>query len=146
MPDLQPPPIAIVWHSRTGASQAIAEAVAQGAGAVGLLIAAQQTEPEILAKASAFVFVCPENLGTMSGAMKEMFDRCYYPLLDKMAGRAYATAIAAGSVAASSNGARSSSIGPRYSLRFNSAAAVRRIAFNRGLRGKSDVPGWHAGR
>ena len=75
----------------------MAEAVAEGAGASGLLIAAQQVEPEILAMASAFVFVCPENLGTMSGAMKEMFDRCYYPLLDKVAGRAYATAIAAGS-------------------------------------------------
>ncbi len=33
----------------------------------------------------------------MSGTMKEMFDRCYYPLLGRIEGRAYATAIAAGS-------------------------------------------------
>jgi multimeric flavodoxin WrbA len=33
----------------------------------------------------------------MTGAMKEMFDRAYYPLLGQVAGRAYATAIAAGS-------------------------------------------------
>lgn len=29
--------------------------------------------------------------------MKEMFDRCYYPLLGRIEGRAYATIIAAGS-------------------------------------------------
>jgi len=29
--------------------------------------------------------------------MKEMFDRCYYPLLGRVEGRAYATIIAAGS-------------------------------------------------
>jgi hypothetical protein len=29
--------------------------------------------------------------------MKDMFDRCYYPLLGQVEGRAYATAIAAGS-------------------------------------------------
>jgi multimeric flavodoxin WrbA len=33
----------------------------------------------------------------MTGAMKEMFDQCYYPLLGKIEGRAYATLIAAGS-------------------------------------------------
>ncbi|MEO7248166.1 MAG: NAD(P)H-dependent oxidoreductase, partial [Novosphingobium sp.] len=97
MADTEPRSIAIIWHSRTGASQAMAKAVADGAGASGLLISAQKAEPELLAKASAFIFVCPENLGAMSGAMKEMFDRCYYPLLDRVGGRAYATAIAAGS-------------------------------------------------
>jgi multimeric flavodoxin WrbA len=33
----------------------------------------------------------------MTGEMKEMFDRCYYPLLGRVEGRPYATAIAAGS-------------------------------------------------
>lgn len=33
----------------------------------------------------------------MTGMMKEMFDRCYYPLLGRVEGRSYATAIAAGS-------------------------------------------------
>ena len=97
MDNSDPPFVAIVWHSRTGASQAMAEAVAEGAGLSGMLIAAQDAEPELLARASAFIFVCPENLGSLSGAMKDMFDRCYYPLLDRIAGRAYATIIAAGS-------------------------------------------------
>jgi multimeric flavodoxin WrbA len=43
------------------------------------------------------LFVCPENLASMSGEMKEMFDRLYYPLLGRIEGRAFATAIAAGS-------------------------------------------------
>ena len=42
-------------------------------------------------------FICPENLGSMSGIMKDMFDRAYYPLLGQVEGRPYATAIAAGS-------------------------------------------------
>jgi NAD(P)H-dependent FMN reductase len=89
----------IIWHSRTGAAQAMAEAAHAGAlseGAVRLL-AAQEAMPEDLLAASGYVFVCPENLGAMSGAMKEFFDRCYYPLLGQIEGRAYATAIAAGS-------------------------------------------------
>jgi multimeric flavodoxin WrbA len=89
--------LAIVWHSRTGAARAMAEAVQAGAGASARLIAAADAGPEDLLAASAYVFVCPENLGMTSGLMKEMFDRCYYPLLGRIEGRAYATAIAAGS-------------------------------------------------
>ncbi|WP_088311062.1 flavodoxin family protein [Novosphingobium sp. B 225] len=61
------------------------------------LIAAEGAAPEHLLAASGYLFVCPENLGTMSGAMKELFDRCYYPLLGQVEGRPYATLIAAGS-------------------------------------------------
>lgn len=43
------------------------------------------------------MFICPENLATMSGQMKEMFDRTYYPVLGRIEGRGYATMIAAGS-------------------------------------------------
>ncbi|MFM5929459.1 MAG: flavodoxin family protein [Novosphingobium sp.] len=89
--------VAIIWHSRTGASQAMAGAIAEGARALGRLIPAERAEPQILADAEALIFVCPENLGAMSGAMKEMFDRTYYPLLGRIEGKAYATAIAAGS-------------------------------------------------
>ncbi|KUR71799.1 flavodoxin [Novosphingobium fuchskuhlense] len=89
----------IVWHSRTGAARAMAEAALRGAeaeGAVCLLAAAEATPADLLA-AAGYLFVCPENLGTMSGAMKEFFDRTYYPLLGEIEGRAFATAIAAGS-------------------------------------------------
>ena len=89
--------LAIIWHSRTGASEAMARAVADGAGDLGLLYAAHDADGDTLLAAAGYVFVCPENLGSMSGIMKEMFDRTYYPLLGRIEGRAYATAIAEGS-------------------------------------------------
>lgn len=91
------PALAIVWHSRTGAAEAMARAACEGAGAAGRLFAAEAAQPDALRAAAGYLFVCPENLGALSGAMKEMFDRCYYPLLGGVEGRPYATAIAAGS-------------------------------------------------
>ena len=44
-----------------------------------------------------YLFCGPENLASLSGAMKEMLDRLYYPLLGRIEGRAYASLIAAGS-------------------------------------------------
>ena len=87
----------IAWHSRTGASDALARAAAAGAGEKALLLRADRIEPEHLLAASGYLFICPENLASMSGLMKEMFDRCYYPVLGRIEGRAYATVIAAGS-------------------------------------------------
>lgn len=97
--------LAIVWHSRTGASEQLAAAAAQGAREAGAeagmggcaLIRAEDCTPADLLAAAGYLFVCPENLATMSGTMKEMFDRCYYPLLGQVEGRPYATIIAAGS-------------------------------------------------
>ena len=89
--------ILIVWHSRTGASEALAGAAAKGAGEGACLIRAEDTQPNDLLSSGAYLFVCPENLAAMSGMMKDMFDRCYYPVLGKIEGRAYATIIAAGS-------------------------------------------------
>lgn len=91
------PVLAIVWHSRTGASQAIAQGIAAGAGSAARLLPAGETEPDALLAAAGYVFACPENLGAMTGEMKAMFDRCYYPLLGRIEGRPYATIIAAGS-------------------------------------------------
>jgi NAD(P)H-dependent FMN reductase len=75
----------------------MALAAQQGAGDTARLIAASDVVPQDLLDASGYLFVCPENLASMTGAMKEMFDRCYYPVLGRIEGRAYATAIAAGS-------------------------------------------------
>jgi multimeric flavodoxin WrbA len=75
----------------------MAAAALDGAGDAGLLIRAEGARAEVLQEAGGYLFVCPENLASMTGAMKEMFDRCYYPLLGRIEGRPYATAIAAGS-------------------------------------------------
>jgi NAD(P)H-dependent FMN reductase len=89
--------LAIIWHSRTGAARAMAAAAHSGAGERAQLIRAEDAGPELMLSAQGYLFACPENLGTMSGAMKELFDRCYYPLLGQVEGRPYATLIAAGS-------------------------------------------------
>jgi len=87
----------ILWHSRTGAAEAMARAALAGAGGRGRLLRAAEAQAEDLLAAPAFLFACPENLASMTGEMKEMFDRLYYPLLGRIEGRAFATAIAAGS-------------------------------------------------
>lgn len=93
----QNPRLLILWHSRTGASEALARAAAEGAGDAAWLVAAGEATPDMLIAADGYIFVCPENLGSMSGLMKEAFDRAYYPLLGKVEARPYATLIAAGS-------------------------------------------------
>ncbi|ABD26709.1 conserved hypothetical protein [Novosphingobium aromaticivorans DSM 12444] len=89
----------IVWHSRTGAAGAMARAAFEGGvreGPCRIVSAAEATDANMLS-ASGYLFCCPENLGSMTGAMKEFFDRLYYPLLGRIEGRAFATLIAAGS-------------------------------------------------
>jgi multimeric flavodoxin WrbA len=85
----------VVWHSRTGASEGMACAAAIDAAAQ--LVRAEDVTPTAILSADGYLFVCPENLGSMSGAMKEMFDRTYYPVLGQIEGRPYASIIAAGS-------------------------------------------------
>lgn len=87
----------IVWHSRTGAAEAMAKAACEGAAGRARLLPAAETGPKDLLAAAGYLFACPENLASMSGLMKEMFDRCYYPVLGRIEGRAFATLIAAGS-------------------------------------------------
>jgi len=94
--------LAIVWHSRTGASEALARAAWDGARSAApdcsaSLRRAADADAAYLLSASGFLFACPENLGGLSGAMKELFDRCYYALLGKVEGWPYASIIAAGS-------------------------------------------------
>ena len=47
--------------------------------------------------ADGYVFVTPEYLAAISGLMKDFFDRCYYPALERIQGRPYASLICAGS-------------------------------------------------
>jgi multimeric flavodoxin WrbA len=97
---MPPAVLLIIWHSRTGAAQAMAEAALAGAdeegvGAARLMRAREVGADDVLA-AAGYLFVCPENLGTISGEMKEFFDRTFYAVSGRTEGRPYATAIAAG--------------------------------------------------
>ena len=91
----------IVYHSLTGGTRQMAEAAAAGAATEPniktLLQTAQQTQPADVLAADGYIFATPENLAAISGLMKDFFDRCYYPVLDRINGRPYATLICAGS-------------------------------------------------
>jgi multimeric flavodoxin WrbA len=91
----------IVFHSMTGGSRQMAEAVRRGASAeegvrVRLLHAAAASAADVL-QADGYVFVTPENLAAISGMMKDFFDRTYYAALDRISGRPCATLVCAGS-------------------------------------------------
>lgn len=93
----------IVWHSMTGGAAQMAQAAAAGARAsaqdeplqVRLQPARQTTAAQVLA-ADGYLFATPENLASMSGVMKDFFDRIYYATLERIEGRPYALLICAG--------------------------------------------------
>lgn len=91
----------VVYHSMTGGARQMAEAALRGAateaGVTTRLRRAAEAGPDDVLAAHGYLFVTPENLAAMSGVMKDFFDRTYYPALDRIAGRAYAAMICAGS-------------------------------------------------
>lgn len=91
----------VVYHSVTGGTEQMVRALAAGAGAedgvATRLLHASAARPADVLAADAYVFATPENLAAISGLMKDFFDRCYYPALDRINGRAYATLVCAGS-------------------------------------------------
>ncbi|MDK9703906.1 MAG: NAD(P)H-dependent oxidoreductase [Sulfuritalea sp.] len=91
----------VVYHSLTGGTEQMVRALAAGAAAEGgvatrLLHAADAHAADVL-DAAGYVFATPENLAAISGLMKDFFDRCYYPALDRINGRPYAALVCAGS-------------------------------------------------
>lgn len=91
----------VVYHTRTGGTLHMVSALAQGAAAepqvnTVVQVAAETTAADLL-MADGLVFATPENLASMSGMMKDFFDRCYYPALDQLNGKPYAAMVCAGS-------------------------------------------------
>lgn len=95
----------ILWCSTTGGSEQLASAaedaacqVAQGTDRLRVCrLHADDAQPADLLAADGFLFISPEHLGSLSGTMKSLFDRCYYPVLDQLNGRPYALIVCAGS-------------------------------------------------
>ena len=92
----------IVYHSQSGSTSRMAEAVIRGAGhedidGVDIRVKdALEATPEDVMWADGYLFGTPENFGYMSGALKTFFDRIYYPCLEKINGRPYALFVRAG--------------------------------------------------
>lgn len=92
----------IVAHAPSPNTQDMLAAVIRGAcadedDAIDVLpVTPFQAQPQHVLDAHAVILGTTENLGYMSGALKDFFDRIYYPCLERKQGLAYALYIRAG--------------------------------------------------
>jgi multimeric flavodoxin WrbA len=91
----------IVYHSQSGNTARLAQAAAEGAAdeheavKTRLVLAADAGLQDLL-WADAVLFGTPENFGFMSGALKDFFDRTYYPARGRIRKLPYAVFVSAG--------------------------------------------------
>lgn len=92
----------IIAHAPSKNTQKMLEAVINGASHPDIenvevfSLPPLETHPEDINAADAIILGTTENLGYMAGLMKDVFDRCYYPCLDKNEGLPFAFYIRAG--------------------------------------------------
>lgn len=92
----------IVAHAPSENTRKLVDAVLRGAGHEGIsgvdvvCKAPLDTVPEDVLAADAILLGTTENLAYMAGAMKDFFDRCYYPVLEQKQGLPCAVYIRAG--------------------------------------------------
>ncbi len=92
----------IVGHVPSPNTQRLRDSVEEGArsldsgGIAVLALSPFDTMPDDVKGASALVLGTTENLGYMSGGLKDFFDRCYYPCLEETRALPYALYIRAG--------------------------------------------------
>lgn len=92
----------IVGHVPSPNTQRLRDAVLQGAehpdvsGVDVECMSPFDAEPADVMAAQAIILGTTENLGYMSGALKDFFDRIYYPCLEEKQGLPYALYIRAG--------------------------------------------------
>lgn len=92
----------IVSHVPSGNTQRLTDAVLAGArdaSVSGVDVRFRQpleTAPNEVLEADAIILGTPENFGYMSGAMKDFFDRIFYPCMEHTEAKPYAVFIRAG--------------------------------------------------
>jgi len=92
----------IVYHSQSGHTEAMARAVLDGATDTEIervdvrFLTATSAGADDLLWAHGLLLGSPENFGYMSGAMKDFFDRTFYPVEGRIASLPYAVFISAG--------------------------------------------------
>jgi NAD(P)H-dependent FMN reductase len=101
------PRLLVVWHSASGGTRDLVEAAVEGAtdpmiaealgSAVDVrVMGAFEAGVEDVMAADGYLLATPENFGYMSGALKDFFDRTYYPCLEHTRGRPYGLLVKAG--------------------------------------------------
>ena len=96
------PKLLIVAHCPSAHTRAMADAVSRGASHREIetidvqLIAALEAGPEDVLGADGMVLGTTENFGYMSGALKDFFDRIYYPCLERTEGLPWSLFVRAG--------------------------------------------------
>ncbi len=92
----------IVYHSQSGTTTRMADAVIEGARHPDIddvevrILSPLEADTDDLLWADAFILGTPENFGYMSGAMKYFLDRVFYPCEGKIDGRPWALFVRAG--------------------------------------------------
>ena len=90
----------IVYHSQTGNTAQLAQAAYQGASQVAethtRLVRAFDATLQDLVTCHGVLLGTPENFGYMSGAIKDFFDRTFYPAQPYKVNLPYALFISAG--------------------------------------------------
>lgn len=92
----------IVYHSKTGHTQQLAEAALKGAQHEDIedvdvrMLSAKEAGPTDLLWADGLLLGTPENFGYMSGALKDFLDRTFYEVEGKLNPLPYAVFISAG--------------------------------------------------
>ena len=90
----------IVYHSQGGSTEALAQAALRGARREAevdvVLRRAFDATLEDLLGCDALLLGSPENLGYMAGAIKDFFDRTFYPAQGKVDQLPYAVFVKAG--------------------------------------------------
>jgi multimeric flavodoxin WrbA len=92
----------IIAHAPSENTKKMAEAVVKGAtnpevvDVEAVYKAPLDTQPGDIISAQAVIIGTTENLGYMAGLVKDVFDRCYYPCLEKTQGLPLAFYIRAG--------------------------------------------------
>ena len=92
----------LVSHCPSPNTEVLRDAVLKGTGHPDIegvethWSAPLETGPEDVLAADTIILGTTENLGYMSGALKDFVDRCYYPVLEEKQGMAYALYVRAG--------------------------------------------------
>lgn len=90
----------IVYHTHTGNTTAMAEAVYGGASSTGATVTmkrAADARAEDILDSDAVCFGTPDNFSYMSGIMKDFFDRVWIAIRDSAAGKPYTAFCSSGS-------------------------------------------------